>query len=104
MIAPIKEPIQVTEEVSMMKEKTRIAASVPTVGVEVVIIPPFKYIRRETYSSDMDQISDDPNRKNSKSKANEIAHRLSHKEIGKLSQKPTDESLHISHEAKHLPA
>lgn len=37
------------------------------------------------YSSDMDQISDDPNRKNSKGKADEIAHRLSHKKIGKLS-------------------
>lgn len=39
----------------------------------------------EIYSSDMDQVSDDPNRKNSKSKADEITHRLSHKEIGKLS-------------------
>lgn len=39
----------------------------------------------EIYSSDMDQISDDPNRKNRKSKANKIAHRLRHKEIGKLS-------------------
>ena len=37
------------------------------------------------YSSDMDQVSDDPNRKNSKSKADEIAHRLSHKKIRKLS-------------------
>ena len=40
---------------------------------------------REIYSSDMDQISDDPNRKNSKSKAEEIAHRLSHEEIRELS-------------------
>ena len=102
MIAPIKEPIQVTEEVTMLPASARIAARVPAAGV--VIIPPFKYIRREIYSSDMDQISDDPNRKNSKSKADEIAHRLSHKEIGELGQKPTDKSLHISHEAKHLPA
>lgn len=52
----------------------------------------------------MDQISDDPNCNNSKGKTNEIAHRLSHKKAGKLGQKPTDKSLHISHEAKHLPA
>ena len=52
----------------------------------------------------MDQISDDPNRKNSKSKADEITHRLSHEETGKLGQKPANESLHISHEEEHLPA
>lgn len=51
----------------------------------------------------MDQVSDDPNRNNGKGKADEIAHRLGHEEAGKLSQKPTNESLHISHEAKHLP-
>lgn len=85
MIAPIKDPIQVTEEVTMLPASARIAARVPAAGAGVVIIPPFKYIRREIYSSDMDQISDDPNRKNSKSKADEITHRLSHKETGKLS-------------------
>jgi len=52
----------------------------------------------------MDQISDDPNRKNNKGEADKIAHRLSHKEAGKLGQKPADESLHISHGKEHLPA
>ena len=85
MIAPIKEPIQVTEEVTMLPASARIAARVPAVGVGVVILPPFKYIRREIYSSDMDQISDDPNRNNDKGETNKIAHRLSHKEAGKLS-------------------
>ena len=52
----------------------------------------------------MDQVSDDPNRNNDKGKADKVTHRLSHEEAGKLSQEPANESLHISHEAKHLPA
>ena len=82
VIAPIKEPIQVTEEVTMLPTSARIAARVPAVGV--VIIPHFKYIRRENLC-DMDQISDDPNRNNNKGKTDEIAHRLSHEKTGKLS-------------------
>ena len=101
VIAPTKEPIQVTEEVTMLPASARIAARVPTVGV--VRTPPLQNIRRENLC-DMDQVSDDPNRNNDKSETDEIAHRLSHEEIGKLSQKPTDKSLHISHGAKHLPA
>lgn len=104
MITPIKEPIQVTEEVTMLPASARIAARVPAAGAEVEHTTFQNIFAREIYSSDMDQISDDPNRKNSKSKANEVAHRLSHKEIGKFSKKPADESLHISHESKHLPA
>ena len=52
----------------------------------------------------MDQVSDDPNRNNDKGKTHEIAHRLSHKKARKLSQKPANESLHISHEEEHPPA
>lgn len=103
VIAPIKEPIQVTEEVTMLPASARIAARVPAAGAPVKHTT-FQINLQEIYSSDMNQISDDPNRKNRKSKTDEIAHRFSHKEIGKLSQKPTDESLHISHESKHLPA
>lgn len=103
VIAPIKEPIQVTEEVTMLPASARIAERVPAAGAPVKHTT-FQINLQEINSSDMDQISDDPNRKNSKSKTNEIAHRFSHKEMGKLGQKPTDESLHISHESKHLPA
>lgn len=104
MIAPIKEPIQVTEEVTMLPASARIAARVPAAGAEVEHTTFQNIFAREIYSSDMDQISDDPNRKNSKSKANEVAHRLGHEEIGKLAQKPTNESLHISHGKEHPPA
>lgn len=52
----------------------------------------------------MDQVSDDPNRNDDKGEAHKVAHRLSHEEAGKLRQEPANESLHISHEAKHLPA
>lgn len=52
----------------------------------------------------MDQVSDDPNRNDDKGEAHEVTHRLSHEEAGKLGQEPTNESLHISHGAKHLPA
>ena len=104
VIAPINEPIQVTEEVTMLPASARIAARVPAAGAPVKHTTFQNIFAGEIYSSDMDQISDDPNRKNSKSEANEIAHRLSHEEIGKLGQEPTNESLHISHEAKHLPA
>ena len=101
MIAPTKEPIQVTEDVTMLPASARIAARVPAVGA--VRTPPLQNIRREKLC-DMDQVSDDPNRNDDKGETHEIAHRLSHKKTGKLSQKPADESLHISHEEEHLPA
>lgn len=51
----------------------------------------------------MNQISDDPYCNNSEGKTDEIAHGFSHEETRKFGQKPTNKSLHISHEAKHLP-
>ena len=82
VIAPTKEPIQVTEEVTMLPASARIAARVPAVGA--VRTPPLQNIRRENLC-DMDQVSDDPNRNDNKGEANEIAHRLSHEKAGKLS-------------------
>ena len=82
VIAPTKEPIQVTDEVTILPASARIAARVPAVGA--VRTPPLQNIRRENLC-DMDQVSDDPNRNDDKSKADEITHRLSHEETGKLS-------------------
>ena len=49
----------------------------------------------------MDNITDYPNNHEKKSKTDEIADRLRHKESGKLLQEPRYKRLHINHGAKH---
>ena len=49
----------------------------------------------------MDYISDNPNRNDNKSETDKVAYRLRHEERGKLSKKPADERLHISHGGAH---